>query len=200
MSLIADERKQVMGMLLNRTWQVRRVVVTKDVIAFAFLGEEAQIDHIPFAEVTHVKEMAEAASDEYDAEDQQFSYAMQIATREDGYNSGRIYYLSTGSKEMLDELIAFLAHRAQLARTHAEASTWFRKIQLKIRAKYNSRAFQSLMAVLIIAVRNVCLPFFLLLQRGKIRQASRSILASFARIWQHSSSRFKIFFWLGIAH
>ena len=153
--------------MFYRVWQVRRVIVTKDVIAFAFVGEEALIDHIPFAEVTHIKEMAEAASDEYDPEDQQFSYAMQIATREDGYNSGRIYYLSTGSKEMLDELIAFLAHRAQSARTHAEARTWLRKIQLKIRAKYDSRAFQSIMAVLIIAVRNACLPFFSLSQNSQ---------------------------------
>ena len=99
--------------------------------------------------------MAEAASDEYDPEDQQFSYAMQIATREDGYNSGRIYYLSTSSKEELDDLIEFLSQRAHLARKHFESRTWFRKLQMNIRAKYDSRTFQSFMALLIIAVSKI---------------------------------------------
>ena len=72
---------------------MRRVVITKDTIAFAFVDEEAQIDHIPFAEVLHVKEMleapAEASSDNEDST--KFRNVMQIATNNDGFNSGRIY-------------------------------------------------------------------------------------------------------------
>ena len=35
----------------------RRVVVTKNIISFAFIGEEHQIDHVPLSEVEFVKEM-----------------------------------------------------------------------------------------------------------------------------------------------
>jgi hypothetical protein len=132
---------------------MRRVVITKEEISFAFVGEEAQIDHIPFAEILYVKEMTDAAGDDHDDEDsKKFSHAMQIATRDDGYNSGRIYYLSTKSKEALDDLISDLSRKAKIARLHAEASTGFQKFQLGVRQRYESRMFQSIMALLIIAV------------------------------------------------
>jgi hypothetical protein len=108
---------------------MRRVVITKDIIGFAFVGEEAQIDHIPFAEVTHVKEMAEAAAEDYDTEDStKFRHVMQIATKNDGFNSGRIYYLSTESQETLHELIADLTKTAEAARAQVEARTGFQKL------------------------------------------------------------------------
>ena len=132
---------------------MRRVVVTKDLIAFAFVGEDAQIDHIPFAEVSYVKEMTGAPSDECDPEDRRFSHAMQIGTHENGYNSGRIYYLSTDSQETLNELIQFMSKHASKAHARAEARNLFRKLQIKVREKYNSRVFQSCMAFLIAAVR-----------------------------------------------
>jgi hypothetical protein len=132
---------------------MRRVVVTKEEISFAFVGEEAQIDHIPFAEILYIKEMTDAASDDhYDEESKKFSHAMQIATRDDGYNSGRIYYLSTESKEALDNLISDLAKKAKSARIQAEARTSFQKFQLGVRERYESRKFQGFMALLIIAV------------------------------------------------
>ncbi len=66
---------------MSRIWQMRRVVITKEAISFAFVGEEAQIDHIPFAEILHIKEMTDAASEEHDDfESKKFSHAMQIAT------------------------------------------------------------------------------------------------------------------------
>lgn len=133
---------------------MRRVIITKDNIAFAFVGEEAQIDHIPFAEVLHVKEMLEAAAEEYDSEDNiKFRNVMQIATKNDGYNSGRIYYLSTESQETLQELIADLTRKAKNARAQAEARTGFRKLQRIVRKRYDSAQFQGLMALLIAAVR-----------------------------------------------
>ena len=136
-----------------RVWQTRRVVITKEEISFAFVGEESQIDHIPFAEIVHIKEMAEAASDDHhDEESKRFSHVMQIATRDDGYNSGRIYYLSTDSKEDLDELISDLVKKAKSARVQAEARTSFQKFQLGVRERYESRKFQGFMALLIIAV------------------------------------------------
>jgi hypothetical protein len=137
----------------NRMWQNRRVVITKDDIIFAFVGEEAQIDRIPFAEVLYIKEMAEAATEDFDKEENKiFSHAMQIATRDDGYNSGRIYYLSADSQESLHELIEYLTKKAKAARAQVEARTVFRKFQLRVRKRYDSPQFQGLMALLITAV------------------------------------------------
>ena len=117
------------------------------------MGEEAQIDQIPLSEVKHVKEMAEAASDDQEGEDaRKFSHVMQIATQEEGFNSGRIYYLALDSKQALDELMVLLTRYSAKARAHAEAQTLLRKIQLKLRRKYESGAFQAVMALLIAAV------------------------------------------------
>jgi hypothetical protein len=136
--------------LWNSVWQTRRVIITKQKITFAFVGEESQIDYIPFAEIISIKEMSDATGDVSD--DERFSHAMQIATRDDGHNSGRIYYLSTHSSEALKELMSDLSRKAEVARVHAEARTTFRKFQLQIRTRYESRMFQGLMALLIIAV------------------------------------------------
>ena len=104
----------LMSIASNRVWQMRRVVITKDVISFAFVDEDAQIDYIPFAEILHVKEMADAG-DDAEEDEGKYSHVMQIATRDDGYNSGRIYYLSTSSKEELDLLITELQSKAKKA-------------------------------------------------------------------------------------
>ncbi len=138
---------------------MRRVVITKEAISFAFVGEEAQIDHIPFAEVLHIKEMTDAASDDHDdVESKKFSHAMQIATRDDGYNSGRIYYLSTESKDLFDDLMSDFQKKAKTARIQAEARTSFQKLQLKVRKRYESGRFQGIMALLIVAVGDHPLP------------------------------------------
>ena len=142
--------------LLCRVWQMRRVVITKEEISFAFVGSEAQIDHISFSEIHYIKEMTHAAGDDHDDEgSKNFLHVMQIATRDDGYNSGRIYYLSTESHESLHELISYLAKKAKVAREHAEARTGFRKFQLRVRRRYESRKFQGFMALLIIAVGSI---------------------------------------------
>ena len=74
---------------LFREWQQRRVVITKDVISFAFVGEEDQIDFIPMAEIEFIKEMKTASvqlqSENTDVDNQQ---RLQIATIQEGYNSG----------------------------------------------------------------------------------------------------------------
>jgi hypothetical protein len=129
------------------------VVVTKEEISFAFVGEEAQIDHIPFAEINYIKEMVDAAGADYDDEDSmKFAHVMQIATRDDGYNSGRMYYLSARSRDELAELIPDLAKKAKICRVQAEARTGFQKFQLRVRKRYESRRFQGFMALLIVLV------------------------------------------------
>ncbi len=133
---------------------MRRVVITKEDVSFAFIGGDNRIDHIPFAEVLQVKEMKEAACDDFEGlnKDTRFSNVLQISTITDGYNSGRTYYLSADSKETLDSLIEFMSKKADVARTQVEARTFFRKVQLRVRRRYESQEFQSLMALLIAAV------------------------------------------------
>ena len=135
---------------------MRRVVVTKDLIIFGFIGEDVRIDVIPLDEVLYVKEMDEVSSEELDKEHHRsFSNVMQIATMDGGYNSGRIYYLSAESKEFMDGLIAELSAKVESARTHAISRTWLRKVQHKLRAHYDSPHFQGLMAILICGVRSL---------------------------------------------
>lgn len=98
--------------------------------------------------------MADAASDQQDLEQHKtFSNVMQIATRDDGYNSGRIYYLSTESKDLLVQLIASLTSKSNAARAQALSRTWFHKFQRRLCLYYDSHRFQWLMAILIFGVR-----------------------------------------------
>ena len=62
------------------------MIITKERIAFAYVGGETEIDHIPLHEVVYVREMTEASSEECDKDEHKtFSNVMQIATRDDGY-------------------------------------------------------------------------------------------------------------------
>ena len=135
-------------------WQKRRVVITKEQIIFAYVGQDKQIDHIPLAEVLFVKEMD---SNELD-QNEKHHHVIQIATKEDGHNSGRIYYLSCGSKELSTKLISSLNAMAETARIQVEARTIFKKLQLRVKRMYRSSQFQGLMSLLICAVRCCLLP------------------------------------------
>ena len=69
-----------------------------------------------------------------------------------GYNSGRTYYIGTHSKEVLDNLVDKLKKYSKIERRKAEASSIFRKWQLRVRKKYESGFVQGSMALLIGAV------------------------------------------------
>ena len=141
---------------LSREWVQRRVIITKDVVSFAFVGEDHQIDHIPLSEVEFVKEMKgpenHAGIEMTAAQDAQDLHKIQIATLPTGYNSGRVYYLATRDQEEFTALIARLTKLAKAARKRAEAHTLFRKIQLKVRKHYEAGPVQALMALMIMAV------------------------------------------------
>ena len=77
-----------------------------------------------------------------------------------GYNSGRTYYIGTHSKELLDKLFIKLKKYAKIERRKAEASSIFRKWQLKVRKRYESGIVQGSMALLIGAVSFVPHPTF----------------------------------------
>jgi hypothetical protein len=130
------------------------VVVTKELISFAFVGDENQIDYIPLAEVEFIKEMKDIAnaSDVGGKSDHEDRFRLQIATILTGYNSGRAYQLSTSSKASLDSLIDHLSKNAKAARKRAGTKTLFRMLQTKVRKRYESQLTQSLMALMIGAV------------------------------------------------
>ena len=83
-------------------------------------------------------------------------HKMQIATLPTGYNSGRTYYIATHSNDLFENLIVKLKKYAKAERSRAEASSLFRKIQMKIRKRYESNIVQGVMALMIGAVRNIC--------------------------------------------
>ncbi len=130
-------------------------MVTKDIISFAFVADENQIDYIPLEEIEFIKEMKDIAnpSDAGGTSDHEDRHRLQIATVLTGHNSGRAYYLATSSKAGLDDLMDKLTKNAKSARKRAGAKTLFRMLQLKVRKRYESSIVQTLMALMIGAVR-----------------------------------------------
>jgi predicted RNA-binding protein YlxR (DUF448 family) len=81
-----------------------------------------------------------------------FVNAFQIATVPDGYNSGRSYYLQADSSQLKQEVMTLLQELAKSARKKANETTWFRRLQLRVREVYVHWIFQTSAALLIIAV------------------------------------------------
>ncbi len=128
-----------------RIWKARRVVITKDVISFAFINEDIEIDSIPLAEITSVKVIRESdintkgsfrilVEDESDEPP-----LLQISTERDGHNSGRAYYLRSESKETLDSLCDVVRVNAKAARKRAQARTGFQRAQYYVRKMYKAK-------------------------------------------------------------
>jgi predicted RNA-binding protein YlxR (DUF448 family) len=167
--------------IFARTWQIRRIVITKETLSFALLDDDSEIDFIPLSEVICVEEMCgveEANADgttrkncsglnmlqrsmgseeidqqfEEDSTSRLFVNAFQIATISDGYNSGRSYYLQADSSDVKQKVIEQLQALSQSARKRAEVKSLFRKFQDHVRQVYTTRIFQGSAALLIIAV------------------------------------------------
>jgi hypothetical protein len=102
---------------------------------------------ITFTELNNEEENDESTSS-------LFVNAFQIATVTNGYNSGRSYYLQADSSQLKQQIICQLHDLAKLARKKAEETTWFRRIQGRVRAVYIHWIFQSTAALLIMAVRS----------------------------------------------
>jgi len=131
------------------------VVITKEIVSFAFIGDDQQIDHIPLSEIDFVVDMKDheiqaglEATAVQGADDQ---YKLQIATKKDGYNSGRVYRFATSDRKEFEAIIAELKKLAEAARKRAEAHNLFRKIQFAVREQYEASHVQALMALMIMA-------------------------------------------------
>jgi hypothetical protein len=147
----------------TRKWQPRRVIITKEVISFAFVGQETELDYIPLDEVEFIKEMKDIVVDSkavhiIESEGKE-TFALQIATVKDGHNSGRPYYLQVLDRQSLTEIMQLLIRNSKAARKLAQAHTTFRRFQYAVRKAYDSQAFQIFVAILISAVCRVFMFF-----------------------------------------
>ena len=147
----------------GRSWKPRRVVFTKDAVAFAQVDEDTMLDAIPLAEVIGIESMVNVReSDQNEAHPQNefekamdFTSAFQIRTIKKGYNAGRKYFLRASSDDERDELIKQLTVLSKIAIARAETATEWERMQSRVRVVYNSSLFQGVAAFLIIAVRTL---------------------------------------------
>ena len=143
-----------------RFWQPRRVILTKDTLSFAFRNDDGELDFIPLQDIEFVKEIKDFSeglrrnstrSHPTSAGSETFT-ALQIATRRDGYNSGRSYYLQAETQSQMDGLRSKIQANAMAARKRAEAANLFRRCQGHTRRVYEASAVQGLIALIIVAV------------------------------------------------
>jgi hypothetical protein len=97
-------------------------------------------------EVEHVGEMSTIMQTSSEAAE------LMIETHTEGYNSGRIYYLQAESRAICQKLISKLRLYCAAARERANAQTTLAQAQQHVRKLYQSKIFQNIVAILIIAV------------------------------------------------
>ena len=87
-----------------------------------------------------------------DSAKEMFKNAFEVQTIENGYNSGRTYYLKAPSEQVGESICGELTRNAKRAKDAADASTRFQKAQNAVLAFYDSTPFQMFVATLILAV------------------------------------------------
>ncbi len=147
--------------MVGRTWQKRRVIVTRDVIVFTKVDDDEWegpvIDAIPLSELEgisstetgnesvridsvhgHKKPEIElqrsgsfGSSKSRDSKKIKFWHSIQIRTAIDGYNSGRTYHLQASSAVQCAELVDKISAAAATAKNAKEAKTRFEKSQVR---------------------------------------------------------------------
>ncbi len=138
-----------------RHWHSRRVVITKEILAFAYIGDCNMLDYIPLREIAgveHLEQDSEKSSKILFDKVVSVSNALQIQTIPDGYNSGRKYFLQTETEIERDQLASNLTRLVKIASTDLVSPHERRKILVK--GIYNSNLVQGIAALLIILVRN----------------------------------------------
>ena len=98
--------------------------MTKEVISFAFVGDDNELDYVPLDEVEFVKEMdiaVESKAVHVVESEARETFAIQIATIRDGHNSGRPYYLQVTEHKSFTELMQLLQRNSKAARKRSQA-------------------------------------------------------------------------------
>ena len=142
-------------MHLDRGWEARRIVYTKDELCIAFVGEETVRDMIPLAEILNVEELGSDFGKEFSSSasgdtslsntvnpcsflfgarsasnSKHVATTIKLITKEKGYNSGRTYYLQPET-QALPHLMRELTKLSDVARKKAEGKTRFQNSQAR---------------------------------------------------------------------
>ena len=159
-------------------WKPMETAITSAGIFFSRPGEDSLRDLIPLFEVVDVKKRLDAPGDGKDAgtsnllnkssisasvrnlkisglldgEPETILNVIQIRTMENGYNSGRTYYLKADSMEMCNDWLQVMRSASSRAVLLKKAGpSRFRRLKYRVRHFYHHFAVQSFVALLIFA-------------------------------------------------
>lgn len=153
--------------MFRRSWDKRRIVFTKKILAFGNVADDGVLDIVPLHEIKNVRDSSlqieviadddselngTAASNDDGAENKN---VFEIVTDVDGYNSGRTYQIQAVSAQDFRTIFDNLTKLAIAAREGAEAKSRFKKSQQRVGKVFNSNVVQIVMAILIFGVRNI---------------------------------------------
>ena len=152
---------------LARTYEQRRLIITKRNIFLGHQTKEQLIDYIPLEDVIGVDDM-DGITEEEDSDGQHKGKvasldkaastisAFQIRTDPLGYNCGRKYCMQAASDAHCAELLEFISDLAKKARhlKDLRTKTFFQRSQDRVKAVYSSVYFQTFSALLILMVQN----------------------------------------------
>jgi hypothetical protein len=151
-------------MLLDSTWQSRRILYSKDMVYFSAVGGDVVIDVIPIIEIAEVADVTNDENRQYAAEFRRekkekgfegvskFANSLQIVTCPGGYNSGRKYVLQASSAELCTKVIKDLTELSRASQKLAERRSKFQKSQAKVKRVFLSNAFHIFMSFMILVV------------------------------------------------
>ena len=158
-------------MTVDRTWQNRRVLYSKDMVYFSAVGGDVVIDVIPIIEIVEVAEVfdddenrkrpaesrRERREGRFDSVSK-FANSLQIVTCPGGFNSGRKYVLQASSAEVCSTMIQDLTELTRVSQKLAERRSKFQKSQARVKRVFLSNGFHIFMSCMILAVCSIASP------------------------------------------
>ena len=158
-------------------------MITKDIISFSFIGDEEELDRIPFVDIDFVKDPKNASLEETNASGSFVSSVrIEIVTKLDGYNSGRTYYLKTTNVDTHTSVLKSLIRYSKLAKKNQ--SSPFIRAQETARCIYEHNIFQAMVALIILAVS-----LHLTIKESMLTWPSRSYRALHAPLLNRNSAK-----------
>jgi hypothetical protein len=154
---------------LNSKWSQRRIVYTKDDLYICYVGEDIIRDFIPLAEIDGIQETHEKGDgmafttsfarkkpvtriQKWPSIDLREKNSVIVSTIEDGFNSGRRYYMQLDSinnyTSLIDDLQKLSAEAARIARGRA----LFQQSQIALKRLLDSTPFKYFASFLVVAV------------------------------------------------
>ena len=149
---------------VSRTWQIKRVIYSKDMIFFCAVDDEEVVDVIPIEEIVLVAKCEENVETSLQADlrierkdlttelNPKKLSALKIITHPDGYNSGREYVLQASTAEDCLTIVKELNILSKNAKKRAERKSKFQKSQAKLKVVFMSNAFHLGVSTMILMV------------------------------------------------